>query len=91
MSFVLTFTPSGMTAAKYKECLDKLNAAGAGSPKGRSYHVCYGDPNSVQVTDVWESMEDFQTFGETLIPILQSLGIDSGQPTPQKMQNIILG
>ena len=91
MSFVLTFTPSGMTAAKYNECITKLNAAGAGSPKGRSYHVCYGDPNSVQVTDVWESMEDFQAFGETLIPILQSLGVDPGQPTPQKVQNIIVG
>ena len=91
MSFVLTFTPSGMTAARYDECIAKLNAAGAGSPKGRSYHVCYGDPNSVQVTDVWESMEDFQAFGETLIPILQSLGVDPGQPTPQKVQNIIVG
>ena len=91
MSFVLTFTPSGMTAARYDECIAKLNAAGAGSPKGRSYHVCYGDPNSVQVTDVWESMEDFQAFGETLIPILQSLGVDPGQPTQQKVQNIIVG
>ena len=91
MSFVLTFTPSGMTAARYDECIAKLNAAGAGSPKGRSYHVCYGDPNSVQVTDVWESVEDFQAFGETLIPILQSLGVDPGQPTPQKVQNIIVG
>ena len=91
MSVVLTFTPSGMTAARYNECIEKLNAAGAGSPKGRSYHVCYGDPNSVQVTDVWESMEDFQAFGETLMPILQSLGVDPGQPTPQEVQNIIVG
>ena len=91
MSFVLTFTPAGMTAAKYNECIEKLNAAGAGSPKGRSYHVCYGDPNGVQVTDVWESMEDFQAFGATLIPILQSLGIDPGQPTPQEVQNVIVG
>jgi hypothetical protein len=80
-----------MTASKYDECIVKLNAAGAGSPKGRSYHVCYGDPNSVQITDVWDSMEDFQAFGETLIPILQSLGIDPGQPAPQQVHNIIAG
>lgn len=91
MSFVLTFTPSGMTAARYNECIEKLNAAGAGSPKGRSYHVCYGDPNSVQVTDVWESMEDFQAFGAILMPILQSLGVDSGEPAPLEVQNIIVG
>lgn len=91
MSFVLTFAPSGMTASKYDECIEKLNAAGAGSPKGRSHHVCYGDPNSVHITDVWDSMEDFQAFGETLIPILQSLGIDPGQPAPQQVHNIIEG
>ena len=52
MSFVLTFSPQGMTAVKYDECIQKLKDAGAGSPKGRSHHVCYGDPNNVQVTDV---------------------------------------
>ena len=52
MSFVLTFSPQGMTAVKYDECIQKLKDEGAGSPKGRSHHVCYGDPNNVQVTDV---------------------------------------
>ena len=83
MSFVLKFSPSGFTAAKYDETVKKLSAAGAGAPKGRSYHACYGGPESVQVTDVWDSMEDFQVFGETLLPILESLGIDSGQPDPR--------
>ncbi len=91
MSFVLTFTPAGMTVARYDECINKLNAAGAGAPKGRSYHVCYGDPNGVYVTDVWDSMEDFQAFGETLVPILQSLGVDAGQPEIQEVHNIIIG
>ncbi len=91
MSFVLTFTPSGMTKAKYDEVNKKLATAGAGSPKGRSYHVCYGDPNGVNVTDVWDSMEDFQAFGQTLIPILQSLSIDSGQPEAKEVHNIIEG
>ena len=91
MSIALTFSPSGMTAAKYDETIKKLNAAGAGSPKGRSYHVCYGDANSVQVTDVWDSMEDFQAFGNILMPILQSLGVDPGQPNPIQVHNIIEG
>ncbi len=91
MSFVLTFNPSGMTTAKYDETVKKLNAAGAGAPKGRSYHVCYGDPKGVHVTDIWDSMENFQAFGQTLIPILQSLGVDSGQPDVQEVHNIIVG
>ena len=82
MSFVLGFKPSGFTAAKYNEVLKQLDAAGEGAPKGRSYHVCYGDPNNVQVTDVWDSMEDFQAFGKTLVPIMPAqagTGIQSTQ------------
>lgn len=91
MSFVLTFAPPGFTADKYDEVVKQLDAAGAGSPKGRSYHVCYGDPNGVHVTDAWDSMEDFQAFGETLLPIMHSLGLDPGQPTPMPVHNIIVG
>ncbi|MEO5782405.1 MAG: hypothetical protein ABIQ07_03990 [Ginsengibacter sp.] len=91
MSIAITFAPSGMSTAKYDECIQKLNAAGAGSPKGRSYHVCYGDSDSVQVSDVWDSIEEFQAFGNTLMPILHSLGIDPGQPTPMPVHNIIEG
>ena len=91
MSFVLKFTPAGMTPAKYDECIKKLNAAGAGSPKGRSYHVAYVGSTGIQVTDVWDSMEDFDAFGKTLVPILQSLGVDPGQPEVQEVRNIIIG
>ena len=91
MSFVLKFKPSGFTAAKYDEVVKQLDAAGAGAPKGRSYHVCFGDPNNVQVTDVWDNMEDFQAFGKTLLPIMESLGTDPGQPEIEEVHNIIIG
>ena len=91
MSFVLRFTPTGFTAAKYDEVLKQLEAAGAGAPKGRSYHVCYGDPEGLNVTDIWDSMEDFQAFGETLVPIMTSLGLDPGQPDVKEVHNIIIG
>jgi len=81
----------GFPLATYHEAVNRLEAAGAGSPKGRSYHVCYGDPNSVQVTDVWDSMEDFKTFGETLVPIMQALGADPGQPEILEVRNIVVG
>ena len=91
MSFVLHFRPAGFPLDAYKEVIKQLEAAGAGSPKGRSYHVCYGDPNNVQVTDVWDSMEDFQAFGQTLVPIMQALGADPGQPEIQEVNNVIAG
>jgi len=91
MSFVLRFSPTGLTAAKYDEVMKQLNAAGAGAPKGRSYHVCFGDPNNLFVSDIWENLEDSQAFGQILIPIMHSLGLDPGQPVVLPVHNSIVG
>lgn len=91
MSFVFTFTPAaaGMTSTKYDECIKRLEAAGVANPRGRLYHVCYGDPNNLMVTDVWDSVENFQKFGETLMPILKEIGIDPGAPAVHPVHSII--
>jgi hypothetical protein len=91
MAFVLRFTPKGMTATKYDEVIERLKSDGAGAPKGRSYHVCFGDPENLFVSDIWDSMEDFQAFGKTLLPIMQSMGLDAGEPAILKVHNVITG
>lgn len=90
MSAAIHFTPVGMTAAGYDEVTRRLNAAGAGNPVGREYHVCFGTDASLQVLDVWTSVEAFQKFGETLIPILTSMGVDPGQPNIQPAHSVIV-
>lgn len=90
MSVAIHFTPVAMSAAQYDEVTRQLNAAGAGNPVGREYHVCFGNDASVQVLDVWSSVEAFEKFGETLTPILSSLGLDAGQPNVQPAHNIIV-
>jgi hypothetical protein len=40
---------------------------------------------------VWDSMESFEKFGETLVPIMNELGADPGQPQVAEIHNIILG
>lgn len=89
MSYLLTFAADGMSADKYDEVIKKLEASGAGNPKGRLYHVSYGDQNNLHVADVWDTMENFQAFGEILMPILQQMNINPGQPVPQPVHNII--
>ena len=91
MAFTITFTPTGMTTAKYDEVIRRLNAAGAGAPAGRSFHTCYGPPDALRVVDIWASMEQFQAFGATLLPILAAQGIDIGTPDVQPQHNSILG
>ena len=91
MSFVMRFQPQGMSAATYDECIKRLQAAGAGAPAGRLYHVCFGDPENLSVSDIWDSMENFEAFGATLMPIMQELGIEAGQPEIVEVHNIIIG
>jgi hypothetical protein len=43
----------------------------------------------MRVLDVWESPESFEQFAATLLPILQRLGIDPGQPAVSPVHNTI--
>lgn len=45
----------------------------------------------MHVFDVWESEEQFNQFGPTLMPILQQEGIDPGQPDVSPIHNVIVG
>jgi hypothetical protein len=80
-----------MTTAQYDECIKQLEAAGAGAPPGRLYHVCFTVDGQLRVFDVWESTELFEQFGQTLMPILAGLGADSGTPVVTEIHNIIAG
>jgi hypothetical protein len=79
MSVVIRFVTEGFSAEKYDEVVKRLEKAGAGSPAGRQYHVCFGDKNNLRVSDIWESREAFEKFGETLKPILEEVGIAPGE------------
>jgi hypothetical protein len=43
---------------------------------------------NIHVFDVWDSMDQFQKFGETLVPILKELGVDPGQPQVTAVHNV---
>lgn len=91
MAIALVFTPVSMSTEQYDETIRRLNQAGAGAPAGRLYHVCYRNGDQIGVFDVWDSTESFEQFGQTLMPILQALGVNPGQPTVSEIHNIIKG
>jgi hypothetical protein len=84
------FSPTGMTAAKYDECIARLTKAGALHPAGRTYHACFGTDGQVNIFDVWESQASFERFGTTLVPILHAMGMDPGQPMVATVRNILV-
>lgn len=89
MAVAMYFQPKDFTRAKYEEALRRLEEAGAGRPAGRTHHSSFGSDDAVMVYDIWESQEQFETFGETLIPILTELGVDPGQPDVMPVVNVI--
>ena len=91
MAFTITFTPKNMSAAQYDRVIKGLETAGAAAPSGRLFHTCYGPANALRVVDVWASMEQFEKFGATLMPLLAAEGIDIGTPDVQPQHNSLVG
>ena len=79
-----------MSADAYDECIKRLRKAGAGHPRGRVYHAAIKNGDAVNVFDVWTTQAAFDAFGKTLMPILQSLGVDPGQPRVMDVHNVIV-
>jgi hypothetical protein len=90
MALGIYFALTGMTAEKYDDCIKRLNKAGAQHPAGRTYHSCFGTPEKLSVFDVWTSQAAFDKFGQTLMPILQQVGVDPGQPSVMEIHNEII-
>jgi len=81
MALAFYFSPTpAMSLQTYTECIRRLKEAGANHPAGRLYHACFGTDDSVFVFDVWSSQAAFEKFGDTLMPIMNALGVDPGQP-----------
>jgi len=90
MAIVVKFKVSGMSAEKYDAVISRLETAGAGAPPGRLYHVSYGPHDNLQVIDVFDSPQSLESFGKTLVPILQELGVHA-EPEIHDAYKIIEG
>jgi len=91
MALAFYFAPeTPMSAQQYDECIKRLRKAGAAHPPGRLYHACFGSPENLAVFDVWTSQAAFEAFGQTLMPIMQQIGADPGQPSVMPVHNLIV-
>ncbi len=91
MALGFYFVHDGFTAEKYASAIKKLEAAGAGAPKGRTLHVALESGGTIQVFDIWESQEEFDAFGKTLLPILAELNVELQEPMVANVHNVIRG
>ena len=90
MSILIRFEPaSDVSTDQYDETIRKLEDAGDFPPDGLDYHVAFMVDGQLRVSEIWDSEEKFQAFGERLMPILSDVGIDPGEPTQLEIHNVI--
>ncbi len=91
MSILVRFTGApSMTAEKYDATLPTIEASGEWPPDGLEYHVAFSAGGSFRVSEIWDSKEQFEAFGERLMPILTEGGVElAGPPEILAVHNII--
>jgi len=90
MSIVVRLSPTNVTRETYDEVARRLESAGVWpSPDGLEFHVLFGSEGSLRVSEIWDSREQFDAFGEHLQPILADVGIGfSAEPEVFEVHNI---
>ena len=86
MPVVVVFQGPGFTQGNYEESVrritngkSKVESPADWPVEGLLAHIVGEGENGFRVVDVWESEEAFSRFGETLMPILQDMGVE-GRP-----------
>jgi hypothetical protein len=91
MSIVVRFHPQSMTTEQYDDAVRRHEVAGIElPPDGMDYHVCFGSDGDLRVSEIWDSREQFEAYGERLMPLLADAGITfSGEPEIFEVHNVI--
>src|SRR5207244_3211065 len=79
-----------VTTEQYDETIHRLEESGDWLPEGLQYHVAFKSEGNLRVSEIWDSREQFDAFGERLMPVLKDAGIElSGEPEMLEIHNII--
>ena len=89
MSVLIRFAPPSATTEQYDEAVRKLEDSGDFPPDGLDYHVAFTVDGKLRVSEVWDSREQFEAFGERLLPVLSEVGIDPGEPELIEVHNAV--
>jgi hypothetical protein len=79
-----------MTDEMYDESVRRLQEAGDFPPAGMAYHVAFKGGGVFRVSEIWDSREQLEAFGERLMPLLEEIGVElAGEPEIFEVYNII--
>ena len=80
MAISVRFAEEPTSREKYDGVRKRLEDAGDWPPPGLIFQAAQGDSDVEEVFEVWESREAFERFGSKLMPLLDEVGINAGEP-----------
>jgi hypothetical protein len=88
---LVRFTPAhDVTTEQYDETIRRLEDSGDWLPEGLEYHVAFRVNGNLRVSEIWDSKEQFDAFGERLMPVLKDVGIElAGEPEMLETHSIL--
>src|SRR4051794_26551990 len=91
MSIVVRYAPvPSSTIEQYDEVMRRLQESGEMPADGFDYHVAFLADDQLLVSEVWDSPQQLQAFGERIMPLLVDVALEhSGQPEIFQVHNII--
>jgi hypothetical protein len=83
-------TASNVTTEQYDESVRRLEKSGDWLPEGLEYHVAFRSNGNFRVSEIWDSREQCDAFGERRMPVLKDVGIElSDEPEMLEIHNIV--
>ena len=89
MSVLIRFAPPSLTAEQYDKVVARLSEEGVFPADGLDYEICFGSEGQLKVSQVWDTRDHLEAFSKRLMPILQDVGINPGEPEIVEVHNII--
>ncbi len=91
MSIVVRYAPvPSTTVEQYDEVVRRLEESGEMPADGFDYHVAFHSNGQLLVSEVWDSREKFEAFGQRVMPLLADVALEhSGEPEILEAHNII--
>ncbi len=85
------FTTAGnVSTDQYDETIRRLEKSGDWLPEGLDFHVAFKSNGTLRVSEIWDSREELDSFGERLMPVLKDVGIElDGRPELVEIHNLI--
>lgn len=82
MTIVVRYQPKGLTRQEYDEVSRRMQESGAAwPPDGMDMHVMFGTEGDLRVSEIWDSEEQWRSFSEKLLPVLEEVGVQrAGDP-----------